>query len=152
LVALIDTLPVSPPTNPIATEVDALVPAGTVSAVGDAEMVKFGSAVTFNVRVVVAVAVALVPVIVTVAGPTVAVFDAVKVSVLPAEPVTEAGLKLAVTPAGSPLALRATAPAKPLIAETVTLTDAEVPCCNEVPVAATLNPGAVVAGTTGNAF
>ena len=121
MVALIDTLPVSPPTNPIETVVEALVPAGTVSAKGEAAMVKLGSAVTFNVRVVVSVIVLLVPVIVTVAGPTVAVFVAVKVIVLPAEPVTEVGLKLAVTPAGNPLTERATVPLKPLIAETVTL-------------------------------
>src|SRR5215467_5441786 len=59
----------------------------------------------------------LVPVTVTVAGPVVAVLDAVKVRVL--VPVVEAGLKLAVTPAGKPLAVRATVPAKPLIGVTV---------------------------------
>ena len=152
MVALIDTLPVSPPTNPIETVAEALVPAGTVSAKGEAEMVKLGSAVTFNVRVVVSVIVLLVPVIVTVAGPTVAVFVAVKVSVVPAEPVTEVGLKLAVTPAGSPLTERATVPLKPLIAETVTLWVTEVPCSTETPPAAMLKPGAVLAGTTGKAF
>jgi hypothetical protein len=45
---------------------------------------------------------------VTVAGPSVAVVEAVKVTVL-LVPVVEAGLKLGVTPAGKPLALSATA-------------------------------------------
>jgi hypothetical protein len=51
-----------------------------------------------------------VPVIVTVAGPTVAVLEAVRVSVLLV--VALAGLKDAVTPAGRPLAERATDPLK----------------------------------------
>jgi hypothetical protein len=53
-----------------------------------------------------------VPVTVTVAGPSVAVVEAVKVTVL-LVPVVEAGVKLAVTPVGSPLALNATLPVKP---------------------------------------
>src|SRR5262249_57169122 len=53
-----------------------------------------------------------VPVTVTVAGPVVAVPDAVKVNVV-LFPVVEAGEKLAVTPAGSPLALKATLPVNP---------------------------------------
>src|SRR3954467_5453658 len=48
--------------------------------------------------------VALLPLMVTVALPNVAADDAVSVSVL-VLPVVEAGLKLAVTPAGRPLAL-----------------------------------------------
>ncbi len=58
------------------------------------------------------VSVALVPVTVTVAGPRVAVLEAVKVSVL-LLPVVEPGLKAAVTPAGKPLALNVTLPVKP---------------------------------------
>src|SRR5215831_10759955 len=53
-----------------------------------------------------------VPVTVTVAAPRVAVPEAVKVSTL-LVPVAEAGLKLAVTPLGNPLALKATLPVKP---------------------------------------
>jgi hypothetical protein len=60
----------------------------------------------------VCVRVPLVPVTVTVLVPVAAVADAVKVNVL-AVPVTEAGLKPAVTPAGRALAVRATAPANP---------------------------------------
>jgi hypothetical protein len=52
-------------------------------------------------------------VIVTVAGPTAAVLDAVNVNVLAV--VAVAGLNDAVTPAGRPLAVRATAPVKPPI-------------------------------------
>src|SRR2546422_597447 len=48
-----------------------------------------------------------VPVTVTVAAPRVAALDAVKVSVL-LVPVVEVGLKLALTPLGNPLALKAT--------------------------------------------
>jgi len=58
-----------------------------------------------------------VPVIVTVAGPTVAVLDAVRVSVLLV--VAVAGLKDAVTPAGRPLAERETDPLKLLSGVTV---------------------------------
>ena len=49
--------------------------------------------------------------------PVVAVAEAVKVRVL--VPVVEAGLKLAVTPDGSPPALRATLPVKPPTGVTV---------------------------------
>jgi hypothetical protein len=89
---------------------------------------------------------------VTVAGPTVALPAAVRVRVLPADPVTMDGLKLAVTPAGRPLALRVIAPLKPMIAEMVTLSVTEVPCITETPVDETAKLGVVLAGTTGKAF
>ena len=128
------------------------VPTGNEIAAGDTERVKFGSAVTVSVMAAVSTVDPLVPVIVTVAAPTVAVAVAVKVSVLPAEPVIEAGLKLAVTPAGRPLTVKATALSKPLIAETMTLLVAVVPCMTVVPEPETVKPAAVVAGTTGFAF
>jgi|SRR5215469_7059288 len=131
---------------------DTLVPGGTVTAVGEAETVKFGSAVTVSVIVVEAVVEPLVPVMVTVAAPTVAVFEAVKVRVLPADPLTEAGLNEAVTPEGRPLRLRATVPLKPLMALTVTLVDALVPCSTVTPEDEMENPGPVVAGTGGKEF
>ena len=53
-----------------------------------------------------------VPVTVTLTIPVAAVADAVRVSVL-LVPVTDAGLKVAVTPLGNPLALKATAEEKP---------------------------------------
>lgn len=152
MLALTDTLPVSPPTKPMLIVLDTLVPGGTVTALGEAEMVKFGSAVTVSVSVVEAVVEPLVPVMVTVAAPTVAVFDAVKVRVLPADPLTDAGLNEAVTPVGRPLALRATVPVKPLMALTVTLADALVPCSTVTPEDEIENPGAVVAGTAGKEF
>ena len=68
--------------------------------------------VTVSVTLVVRVVVPEVPVIVTVAVPVAAVLDAANVSVELA-PVADAGLKLAVTPLGNPLAVKATAPVKP---------------------------------------
>ncbi len=68
--------------------------------------------VTVRVRVVVRVVVPEVPVIVIVDAPVVAVLDADSVRV-ELVPVADAGLKLAVTPLGNPLAVKATAPVKP---------------------------------------
>lgn len=147
--ALIDTLPVRPPTNPIVIVLETLDPGDTETAVGEAAIVKLGSAVTVRVSVAVSVVEPLVPVMVTVAAPTVAVSEAVKVSVLPADPVTEDGLKAAVTPVGRPLTVKATVSLKPLIADTVTLLVAVVPCMTVVPVAEMLKPEVVVAGITG---
>ena len=65
-----------------------------------------------SARAVVRVVVPEVPVMVTVAAPAAAVLDAVSVSV-EVVPVADAGLKLAVTPLGNPLAVKATAPVKP---------------------------------------
>ena len=72
---------------------------------------------TVSVSVVVWVRLPDVPVMVTVAGPTVAVLEAVRVNVLLV--VALAGLKDAVTPAGRPDAERATDPAKLLSGLTV---------------------------------
>ena len=66
-----------------------------------------------------------VPVIVTVARPRVAVLEAVRVSVLVL--VALAGLKDAVTPAGRPVADKATDPLKLLIGVTVTVLVPAVP-------------------------
>ena len=66
--------------------------------------------VTVRAMVAVWLSVPLVPVTVMVADPSVAVLEAVNVKVL--VEVVDAGLKLAVTPAGSPLAARATVPEK----------------------------------------
>ena len=72
-----------------------------------------------SATVVVCVRVPEMPVIVTVAGPTVAVLAAVNVNVL--VPVVLAGLNDAVTPAGNPVALRATEPVNPWRPVTVTV-------------------------------
>lgn len=156
-VAWTDTLPVNPPTHAIVAVALAVAPAWTLTDAG-AVIVKSGLATTVTVIVVLAVEALVVPVpvlepvMVTVAAPTVALPAAVRVRVLPADPVTMEGLKLAVTPAGRPLALRVTAPLNPLIAEMVTLVVADCPCRTETPVEATLKLGAVLAGTGGKAF
>jgi hypothetical protein len=66
---------------------------------------------------------------VTLAAPAVAVLEAVKVTVL--VPVVETGTKLAVTPDGNPLALRATLPVNPPEGITVTVLDPVPPCGTE---------------------
>jgi len=73
-------------------------------------------AVTVRAIAVVAVREPEVPVMVTVAGPTVAVLLAVSVTTL--ELVDEAGLKLAVTPVGNPEAVNDTLPANELTSVT----------------------------------
>jgi hypothetical protein len=92
-----------------------LAPWFTVRLVGLAASEKSGVAALATVRVIAAVwvSVPLVPVTVTVNMPTVAVLDAVSVSTLLVPVVVVvAGLKLAVTPVGRPLAVNVTAPAK----------------------------------------
>ena len=61
----------------------------------------------------------------TLASPVVAVLDAAKVSVL--VPVVDAGLNVAVTPAGKPPAASATLPLKPPEGVTVTPSVPELP-------------------------
>jgi len=82
----------------------------------------------FTVRRSVAVceSVPLLPVTVGLAVPVVAVLDAAKVSVLLA--VVETGLKLAVTPAGTPLTLSVTLPVKPPRGVTLMVLLAVPPC------------------------
>ena len=152
-VALNETLPVNPPTKVTVMVAVGLVLGGRLSEVGETEIVKFGSAVTVKVRFAVSVMAEdpepETPVIVTVAAPTVAVFVATSVSVLPAEPVTEAGLKVAVTPEGRPLMVRATALSKPFTAVTVTPSVTVVPCSMLTAAAEMLKPGAVVVAIGG---
>lgn len=90
-----------------------------MTAVGDAAMVKFGVVVEFtvNARVVVAVKLPEVPVIVTVAGPVVAVLLAVSVSTL--VPVVGFVPNAAVTPLGRPDAAKVTLPVNPPTSVTV---------------------------------
>lgn len=76
--------------------------------------------------------------------------ETTKVSVLPAEPVTEAGLNVAVTPVGRPLRLNATAPLKPPNSLTVTLLVTVVPCTGFAGVVAIEKPEPT--GIGGNAF
>ena len=73
---------------------------------------KSGAGLTVRINWVVRVSPPPVPVTVTLVIPVAAVLDAVRVSVL-LVPVTDAGLNVAVTPLGNPLALKATLLANP---------------------------------------
>jgi hypothetical protein len=112
--ALKATAPVKPPVRVIAIVLVPLAPRLTVRLVGLAASEKscVGGWATVRLMVVVRARLPLVPVTVTVAAPRVAVLEAAKVSVA-LFPVVEVGLKLAVTPLGNPLALKATLPVKP---------------------------------------
>lgn len=77
--------------------------------------------------------------------------ETVKVSVLPAEPVTEAGEKAAVTPVGKVLRLNATVPLKVPNSLTVTPVVAVVPCTALTGAAAVIEKP-LPTGTCGNAF
>jgi hypothetical protein len=117
------TLKLTAPANPLVpVMVTVYVPdddRATLRLVGETEMVKFGGFTEFTVRVTVVVWVRApeVPVMVMVDVPTVAVLLAVNVSVL--VPVVLAGLKVAVTPAGRPEAVRLTLPVNPFSGLTV---------------------------------
>jgi hypothetical protein len=75
--------------------------------------------VTLSVTVAVCVSDPLVPLMVRTGLPAGVEADVVTVMVDVPEPVTEAGLKDAVAPAGKPVALRATTPVKPFCAPIV---------------------------------
>jgi hypothetical protein len=75
----------------------------------------------------------LVPVIVSVKVP-VAALSPVRVRVVLPDPATVDGLKLAVMPGGTPLAVKLTLPVKPPVGVIVTMKLAELPCemvCDE---------------------
>jgi hypothetical protein len=112
--ALNATLPVKPPVRVIVIVLVPLAPRLIVKLVGFAASAKSGVGCGFTVRLIVVVRVSPppVPVMATAAGPSVAVAEAVNVTAL-LVPVVEAGLKLAVTPVGNPLALSPTLPVKP---------------------------------------
>ena len=86
-------------------------PAITLTLAGAAPIVKEGAPVTVREIGTVLISVPDVPVTVTVAGPEAADEPAAKVRVLVPEALTE--LNWAVTPAGSPETLKATAELKP---------------------------------------
>jgi hypothetical protein len=116
-----DTLPVKPPTGVIVMVVVPLPPVLIARLAGFAESAKSGGGGFTTVRLIAVVRISPppVPVIVTVAVPVVAVLEAAKVTVLAA--VVVAGLKVAVTPLGNPLALKATLLVKPPVEVTVTV-------------------------------
>jgi hypothetical protein len=121
------TLPLKPPEGVTVTPSVPELPWLMETAADVAAREKSGltGTVTVTLICVVAESVPLDPVIVTVAVPAVAVVDAENVSVL--EPVVDAGLKEAETPAGKPLALNATLPLKPPEGVTVRLSVPEPP-------------------------
>src|SRR5262245_50330057 len=100
------TLLVNPPVRVIVIVLVPLAPRVTVTLGGAADRVKSGVAAALTVRpaVVERVKPPPVPLTVMVAGPVAAVLEAARVRVL-LPPVVEGGVKVAVTPAGNPLAL-----------------------------------------------
>jgi antitoxin (DNA-binding transcriptional repressor) of toxin-antitoxin stability system len=108
------TMSVNPPLRVMVMALVAVAPWVTAAELGLAESEKSAVAAALTVRVTGAVRVTPPPVAVTVtaAVPAAALLEAVrvKVEVLPA---VEAGLKLAVTPAGRPVAVSATLLANP---------------------------------------
>jgi hypothetical protein len=83
---------------------------------------------TVNVTDVAACSVPLVPVMVTVLVPTLAVLLAASVRLV--EPVAVGGLKVAVTPLGKPLAVKPTLPVNPPEAATVRVVLTLAPCAS----------------------
>jgi len=117
------TAPLKPLRSSTVVVLVPLLPWMTLTDEADSE--KSGAGVTVRAMVVVCVRLPEMPVTVTVAGPTVAVADAVKVRML--VPVVLAGLKAAVTPAGRPLADKATEPVKLLRPLTVMVLEPVLP-------------------------
>jgi hypothetical protein len=111
---------VKPPVRVIVIVLVPLAPRATFRLVGEADNAKSGVCgwVMFTLIVAVRVRLPPVPVIVTVAGPSVAVLDAASVRTR-LSPVV--GAMLADTPVGDPLTLRSTAPVKPPLRVIVTV-------------------------------
>jgi len=113
-VALKATALVKPPVRVMVIVLAPLAPRFTVRLAGLAERVKLGAggALTVRTNVVERVSPPPEPLMVTLVIPVAAALDAARVNAL-LPPVVEAGLKVAVTPLGNPLALKATALVKP---------------------------------------
>ncbi len=126
-----ETAELNPPLTVV--EIDELpeVPCTTERLAGDAVRVKFGDAAALTVTAIVAVCVRPPPVAVTVAlnVPVVAVLLAVNFNVeLPVPGAAmEAGVKLAVTPAGNPETERLTAELNPFEPEVEIVVEAVLP-------------------------
>jgi hypothetical protein len=113
-VVLKATLAVNPPVRVTVIFDVPFAPRLIVRLGGDAERIKsgVGGALTVRLMFVVLVRPPPFPVIVTVAGPVVAVVDALNVRLL-VDPLVDDGLKLAVTPLGNPLAPNSMLPLNP---------------------------------------
>ena len=95
-----------------------LPPPTTVCVAGATANVKF---TTFKVTAVLRVMAPLEPLIVSVEFAVGVLPEVVTVSVVVPEPVSEAGLNVAVVPSGSPVTVGVTVPLNPLTAERVTV-------------------------------
>jgi hypothetical protein len=126
-VAVNDALPVNPPTSATVMVPVPVLPCATDREVGEGVSVKLGvvEGLTVSAMVVVAVVLPEVPVMVTVAGPVVAVLLAVSVSTLALA--DDAGLNDAVTPLGRPVAANDTLPVNPPVSVTVMVSVALLP-------------------------
>lgn len=150
-----ETLPLKPKSEATVIVLVGFIPAAILMLAGDADTEKSGLPTTVRLKVVVLVIAPLVPVTVIIAGVagTVALAAALNVSVLVPEPLAiEAGLKVAVTPVGKPLMLRATAALKLFTGRTVMDVVAVAPCITLVPVPKMLKLGVVSEGIAGKAF
>jgi hypothetical protein len=155
-VAEIDTDPVKPNSAATVTVAVGFCPGVNVTAAGAAAVIEKSGRPTIVSEIdVLCVIPPLVPVIVTVTGAegTGALAAAVNVKALTPSPFAiEAGLKLAVTPVGNPVTLKATLPEKPFTGRTVTEVLAVAPCSTLVPLAETPKVGLVDVGMGGKAF
>ena len=120
-------LSITAPVNPFCAVTDTvyvvLLPAVTVWVAGAAASEKFACAAAFTVKLTVALwlKLPLVPVMVSVEVAAGVELPVAIVSVDDPEPLTDAGLKLAVVPLGNPLAASVTAPVNPFCAATLTV-------------------------------
>jgi hypothetical protein len=123
------TLPLNPFSGLMEMMLVPLFPCSTVKLLGDADRVKLGTAAAVTVRLTVVVFVKLpdIPVMVTVAGPVIAVLPAVNVKVL-VPVVVGFVLNDAPTPLGSPEADRVTLLLKPFCAVTEIVLVPLFPC------------------------
>lgn len=143
-VAESETAELNPPTTVVNTVAVLELPCATDKVVGETVRVKSGVAGALTLSEIVVVCVTLPPlaVIVMFTVPVVAVLEAVSVSVeLPLPGAAKlVGLKLAVTPAGSPDADSDTAELNPPLSVVDTVAVAELPCVTlrEAGVAVTL--------------
>jgi hypothetical protein len=126
-VALRVTLPVKPPAGVTVIVLVAVALRLTVTAVGAAESVKSAAPGIVNARVALCERDPLTPFRLIFVVPAGVPVCALKLTVIVPLPFTEDGLKLAWTPAGSPLAESETLPVKPNRAPTVSVTVGFVP-------------------------
>lgn len=115
--ALTETVPVNPFSAATVTVKLVPFPAVRVCELGEAENEKFGGgmfAATVMLTCVLLLSEPLVPPIVNVYVPAAVAVVVEMFNVEPPDPLIDAGLKLAVIPLGSPLAVSETVPVKPL--------------------------------------